>query len=377
MGGKCYLICGEDDYLVEQAALKLVERLVPAADRALGLEVVDGRVDRVETVVAAVRACVASLATAGLFGGTKLTWLREPSFLGGKAADSEMVKAALAELVSFVKQGLPEGQTLLLSACQINRNSALFRAFQAAGEVQDFGAGAKPHQREQAAAQRLVELLTQHGLQMESPVRAAFLARVGIETRLVVNELIKLRTYLGRDGVATMDDIQAVVSVGREALVWDWLDAFGERRAAATIRQLRLLLNQAESPIGLVAMLDVRLRELLILREALERKWVVAEPGGAAPRPVWKPLPPAIEAWFAAAESDFRKQSPFRQGKALAQAGGWSLRELRLARHLLLEVREALVSSSLPGDYLLEMAVMRMLGLPRRTGAAAARGRAA
>ena len=45
MNGKLYLICGDDDYLVDAAARARLDQLVPAADRALGVERIDGRKD--------------------------------------------------------------------------------------------------------------------------------------------------------------------------------------------------------------------------------------------------------------------------------------------------------------------------------------------
>ena len=52
-----YLICGEDEFRVSLAVRQLLDMLVPEADRALGLEVFDGAVGKVdEAIVAAIKA---------------------------------------------------------------------------------------------------------------------------------------------------------------------------------------------------------------------------------------------------------------------------------------------------------------------------------
>lgn len=377
MAKSCHLICGEDDFQVEIEARKLVDRLVTPDRRDFGLEIVDGRVESVDACAAAIRQCLQSVATDGLFGGgEKLTWFREPAFLAqDRLGKSTVVKERLEDLVACIKAGLPEGRTLLLTTFRINRASALFKAFQAAGEVQDFGSNLRPRQREDAARQRLAEWLPRVGLQMTAEARSLFLARVGVDSRLLVNELEKLRCYCGEGATASAADVQAVVSLGREAEIWGILDAFGDRDASRLIAQLRAQLGQSESPIGVVTMLESRVSELLIVRQALDRGW--AAPGSTGMALNWRDLPPAIEAWFAAADTDFRRMNPYRAGRLAAQAGNWTLRELRWARHLLIGLREALVSSSLPGDWLAETRLLQAIGTrrPARRRAAAAMGR--
>jgi DNA polymerase-3 subunit delta len=210
---------------------------------------------------------------------------------------------------------------------------------------------------------------------MTAEARALFLARVGVDSRLLVSELEKLRCYCGEGATAGADDVQAVVSLGREAEIWGILDAFGDRDAPRLTAQLRTQLGQSESPIGLVSMLESRVSELLIVRQALDRGW--AAPGSTGMALNWRDLPPAIEAWFTASDNDFRRMNPYRAGRLAAQAVHWSLRELRWARHLLVGLREALVSSSLPGGWLTETRLLQAIGTrrPARGRAAAPMGR--
>ncbi len=373
MASAAYLVCGDDEFLVSEAARQVVDRLVPTEARDLGLEIIDGRCASADAAVAALRRCTESLATPGFLGGAKLTWLRDATFLGGnRKGESETVRTLLTALAATVRRGLPAEQPLLVSTTAISRASALFKALAAAGEVQDFGSGFKPHELEKLASQRLDACLQRANLRMDAAARAAFLARVGTETRLIASEIEKLRTYVGEAAHATPADVEAIVSVGREAVVWDLVDTFGLREVGPLIRHLRRMLAQGEQPIGLVVMLDNRVRDLLILREALDRGWLKAGGGNSSSPPVWTALPAEIDAWFSAGTNDLRKQHWFRLTRLVEQAARWRLVDLRRMRWRLVELREKLVSTGLPAAFLVESTLLRDIGpaQPRRTTAA-------
>ena len=82
LGKSAYLICGDDEFRVSLATKELLDRLVPEADRAFGLDQIDGRVGTVDETVAVLRAVRDALVSDSLFGpGSKTVWLREPAFL--------------------------------------------------------------------------------------------------------------------------------------------------------------------------------------------------------------------------------------------------------------------------------------------------------
>jgi DNA polymerase-3 subunit delta len=370
-------VCGSDDYLVEQQARRIVEARVPAADRTLGLEVVDGRVDTGDAAVQAIRQCLEAVQTPGFFGSGKLVWLKNASFLNPQVrpGDSDLVKERLAGLTALIKGGIPDGQGLLISALTVARNTSFFKACQAAGEVSDFGSSDKAWELEKLARERLNGLLHEFRLQMTEEVRERFLQRVGASTRMMANELEKLRVYLGAAGErVAAADVDAIVSVGREAMAWDLTDAMGERNAPALVDALRRLEAQNENPIGLVTMAESRIRDLLVLRQAMDQHWLEVREGERGATCRWKePLPAGADALLAALPRDPRSVAPFVQKKIAAQAVRYTLAELRRARLLLMELREKLVSSSTPPEALLEGALLRVVGWRKSAGPAVTR----
>ena len=255
LGKSAYLICGDDEFRVSLATKELLDRLVPEADRAFGLDQIDGRVGTVDETVAVLRAVRDALVSDSLFGpGSKTVWLREPAFLSNdRIGKSQDLKGDLAELVSRIREGFGEGTHLVVSTLKINRASAFFKAF--AGKdcaVADFGSGLKARQKAEAAAELVTDFCTRLKFKMEPDARRLFLARVGTESRQIVSELEKLACYCGEGKAATADDVREIVSSGAVSEVWDFTDAFCTRDPKALVAQVRMQLGQGESAIRLV-----------------------------------------------------------------------------------------------------------------------------
>ena len=377
MEGKLCLICGDDDYLVDTAARERINQLVPAADREFGVEIVDGQRDTLDGIIEAVNACMESVQTPGFFGATKVTWFRDVSFLtgSGRSAGTTAAKEVVQKLVAWLKDGLLAGQNLIITTTKVLRNSTFFKTCQQLGEIQDFGSGHKAWELEKLAGERMDALFKQAGLTVDAPARDEFLKRVGCDTRLLVSEVEKLRLYVGASSRVTVEDVREITSIGREAEAWDLLDAFGERNALGVLTTLNRLSGQRGIGIMLATMLERTVRDLLILREAHDRKWVYGGTGGACG---WsKNLPPEVAALLSTLPVNPTATGTWILKKKLPHALNFTLMELRVARHRILDLREKLVSCALPEMFLLETTLLRIIGNPRRTAAGPKRPAAA
>lgn len=362
---RVHLVWGADEFEASRKARELVEQFCPPDQQAFGLETVDGRVDTIELAVAALNKCLSAIRTVGFFGDGKTIWLKDVKFFVPKSGESdegeeseggglsEDVKERIAALTEEIKKGLPEGQHLVIHCDKIARNSALYKAVQASGEIHEFNPPEKDYQAEEASQDYAEGVFRAAGLTLREGVIEQFLERTGRDSRQIHNEVEKLALYLGTRKEVRSEDVRAIVSATREAAVWDLTDAFGSRDIPRALAIFRQLMTQKESPNGIIAILESRLRDLIIWRQCLDRRWLRINKRGDRVFTDWVPSPEA-DAILAALPKDPRKMHWFPGGKLAEQASKFSFEELRHAHRLTTAAHERLVSSGIPPEILIE-----------------------
>ena len=368
-----HLIVGEDDYLAEATARKIVEAAVEPSLRATAVETVDGGADNMEDQLESIKACVASIQTPPFLDPVKLTWWRGVTFLPGGGRNgsiSEPVKAALARFAEDLSaHPLPPCQTLVITAPKLLKTSVFAKTIAKFAQVVEFASGGKSRDRMQAALSRLPDLAEAEGLKFDPDADAAFISKVGSDTRLIVSELAKLRTYIGsgRDNV-TAADVAEITSVGGEdPELWDITDAIAQRSASRLLATLARFDGKKGYGILIASVTEKFLRELYIYRDALDNGWLT--PYGS-----WtKNIPPeAAEDLDVAGIGPSTARSQWAAKNGARNAKAFTLAELRLARFRMLQVREKLVSSA-ADDSLAAQELLRIIARRPKAPAAAAR----
>jgi DNA polymerase-3 subunit delta len=369
MSGRAILIVGNDTYRVSERVKSLISELLPGGQSDVGLEVIDGRVDTAScaTVVAS---CLNALQSMSLFGSSRVVWLKDAGFLSEKGtgdrggddeadagAPSSAAKGSTAAMTAWVKGGAPDGVALVVTAQSVDRRSALYKAFEAKGEVETLAISDKPREAEKQAREFIASLAGRNGLKMSGDALQALLERTGTDTQTLANEVEKLSLYSG-GGVVTGRDVLLMAVPSREAMVWQLTDAMGSRNAEEAFAVLRQLLFQGESPMAIIAAIEGYLRQLAVAREILDRGWARVSGRDLA----WRDLNEAESAMLdAAGKADLRKFHPFRAMKIAEQASRRSARDIRRCRQAALRTHERLVSSSLPQPLALDFLVQHLL----------------
>jgi DNA polymerase-3 subunit delta len=141
---------------------------------------------------------------------------------------------------------------------------------------------------------------------------AQALAEVEDDPRALGNEIIKLLTYANYARPVALEDVQTLTPAGSDAIIWDMVDAIGQRRGTVAQRELHKLLLTAE-PLYILGMI---VRQYRLLLQACE---MVGER--------------ASEAEIASA---LKMKSGYAAGKIIAQARKFKLADLeRIYRRLL------------------------------------------
>jgi len=368
-----YLLAGDDEYRRNTRATQVVEALCPPDQQSFGLEIIDGDVGNTEDALKAIAACNAALRTPGFLGGRKLVWLRDASFLASSPRVSgEEVRARLAGLAELIRDGLPPGVTMLVSAPSIDKRGSFYKACSAVGSVELFEKPSKAYQLTRYVTDIAADAFRKEKINIAPDLLQLFLQRTGNDTRQIVQEVEKLSIYLGERRRIRREDIIAVVAPVREAAHWEFADAVINRDTLTALRILRNLLAHREQPIGLIVSLERRFRELLILRDCLDRGWLRIITLGRRKDAKWLDSPEVDES-LSGLPSDPRRDHPYRTAMRAREAARYTIAELLAARRLVVDAHLQMLSTSLPPAMLLEFLVLQINArLPdRRSGASA------
>ena len=358
-----HLIVGEDDYLVETTARRLRDAAVPEELRASAVETVDGDADAQDEQLASLRACEASVQTPPFLDPVKLTWWRNVTFLPGGGRNgriADRVKDALERFAKgFAANPLPPNQHLIVTAPKLLQASLFAKAMKAVAEVVVYAAEKNSRGRADAALSLLPELAKEEKLKFAPGAAEAFVAKVGTDTRTIISELAKMRAYLwGERDTVTREDVAAISSAGGdEPELWLLTDAVGRRDVVRTVALLRTFLGMKSAGVLLSTVLEKYFRELCVYRDAVDRGWITLH-GWA------RTLPADATAMLDAAGIGPNAERRGWVARANAAASrNYTARELRVARHRMMKVRERLVSSS-ADDALVGTELLRIL--PRK-----------
>ena len=361
-----HLIVGEDDYLAEATARKVVEAAVPADLRASAVETIDGNAANEEAQLASLAACRASVQTPPFLDPVKLTWWRGVNFLPGGGRNGKTTEAVGNALRKFAEElaanPLPGNQFLVVTATKLLKTSIFAKTFKGFAQVVEFAGGGKNRDRMESALARLPELAAEEKLSFAPGADAAFIAKVGTDTRVIVSELVKMRTYLGaeRDTV-TREDIAAVASVGGdEPELWEITDAISQRNPAKLVATLSNFEGKNGFGILLATVAEKFFRELVVYREAIDNGWLT--PYGTWARDLPQQVADDLDA---AGVGPSASKSPWMTKRAASNARAFTMRELRLARYRMLQAREKLVSSA-ADDSLVASELLRVIARPAR-----------
>ena len=125
---------------------------------------------------------------------------------------------------------------------------------------------------------------------------------------------------------------------------------------------LRQLLFQRLSPIALIAGLEARFRDLLVLREALDQEWAVLSSSGRQNQLTWQDLPSeVVEQYDDMRKGNPRKLNPYRASILASQAQRYSLVELEWCQRAILAAHKRLVSTGLSNALILELLVVNLV----------------
>ena len=208
--------------------------------------------------------------------------LRELPEGGGSA------QAASGAVLAHLEEGVP-GTILLARAVDPPRTSALFKAFEARGDVRSAGMGEGDPAR--LLARRARKLADEKKISIEPASIERLFARTDGDPRLFASELEKILGWAGEGGKVRPVDVEALVEDRRAEDVYAFFDAFGARDRAETLRRLERVLSgrtlrtgereiKGDEPLrAFFGMLVGEIRRLLVVRARCDETRTKINPG--------------------------------------------------------------------------------------------------
>lgn len=310
-----YLIAGADSYLRSQAREKIIAEKVPAEVRDFAV----GRFSLERTPLGTV---LAQALNRPMLSPVQVLVMTD---LDGVKDD------ALAELEGYFSA--PANFTVLVfEAEELDQRTRLARLLLEHCEFVD----AKSRDG-QDALEATRQFARELGLAVDAATAQDLVFAVGPNQGLLRAELEKLRAFAGKEGRVTSADLETLVSPARRFSVFELSALLAERRQDEALQRLRKLLQDGESPVGIVGLLAWLYRKLLQARA----------------------LPPNTPAWRVARAL---RAPESRVTMLLRQAKRFSLEELRGAFAALLDADVALKSSPASPEAILEALVIELSG---------------
>ena len=268
-------VVGSDESEVKRAARELAAQMTPPDGGDFGCDIIDGAAEHSDQAATRIHQAVEALLTFPFFGGEKLVWLKNASFLGDdQIGKSQAVAGALEKLVETLSSGLPESTRFLLSAIGVDKRRTFYKTLGKLGQVEIFDkVDASKSGWEEEAAALVRQRAGDRGLSLSAEALEIFTLFTGGERRPIENELEKLDLYLGperRD--VSADDVRLLVPMSRAGIVFDLGNALAERNLNRALGLLDQLLFQGETAIGiLIVAIIPTIRNLLLVKDLMTR----------------------------------------------------------------------------------------------------------
>ncbi len=214
---KFKFIAGADDFLVTRMGKEAFAEMTRELNDEFAQEVIDGAVNNVGEVEAAVRLFVQAVTTLPMFGGKKVVWLKDVTFFGdtvtGRAEGTLTQVESLKEILATVD---PAQVEVLITASPVDRRRAFFKWCEKNGESH-WIAAAGERGGGTDLSQVVADEAKRNGIVFTPGATELLVGKLNGNTRLLVEEVAKLASYLGPEGGKV-----------EEALVMDLVPNFGE-----------------------------------------------------------------------------------------------------------------------------------------------------
>ena len=265
-------VSGPDDFLAGRLAREIWEEMKSGVEDEFSVEVVSGYAGKIDEVAEAVNRVRSAVQTLGLFGGRRVVWLKDVSFLAdtvlGKAEGTAALCDDLKELLDSVN---PEEVGVLISASPVDRRKKVVKWLEEVGDYRATGGMDSRGGGAEALIAALGEECRRMGVTIAREAVEPLLSKVNGNSRLLLEEARKLATYLGEDGaVITAKLVEELTPNFGEGDFFETTEAFFSRDIDWTLSALRRHFFAGNDARPVISSLQNRNRLLVQVRALVD-----------------------------------------------------------------------------------------------------------
>lgn len=245
---KFYLITGKEEFLAEKAVQTLIDRLIPAEERALNLSVFYGK--EAEKLPEA-------LATPAMFGSSRLSIVRQAQHLTGKPLEA---------VERFIRQP-PDDGYLVLWAGDIDKRSRFFKRLDKLIDPVDC-----TRLRDSQTVKWMSDYAASLGKSLDKEAIARLSAINWPGLRELASEIDQLALMVGDKAVIRAADVDEMGGASFALDRWALSEAVRSLDSAAAFQAIDRLSLSSLKPTQVIGDLFRLLRQLLVLRWYVDRR---------------------------------------------------------------------------------------------------------
>jgi DNA polymerase-3 subunit delta len=207
---KFTFICGSDDFLVGRVGKERFEALASAVTDEFSREIINGFAANVGEVETAVNRFREAVQTVSMFGGQRVVWLKDVNFLADTVTGrAESTLELVADLQKILETVNPSETAILITAAPIDRRRSFPKWCEKNADFTLIG-GDGDSASEALAGVALAEAKLL-GATFAPGAVELMLAKVGANTRLIVEETRKLATYALPTEIAAQEGVEQAI----------------------------------------------------------------------------------------------------------------------------------------------------------------------
>ncbi|MDO4411027.1 MAG: DNA polymerase III subunit delta [Akkermansia sp.] len=337
-----HLIFGSDDGLVSEKSSLLFGKLTEGTDE-FSHEIIEGNVADSEIAEQTIHQTIEALCTLPFFGGLKVVWLKNCTFLDDSIiAKSASVIKALESLQTLLEKGLGEQVKLLISATGYDKRRSFNKFLISLAQCQEYNTPDITKDGWEESLKPIIrQLCDERGLSFEASALELFIHRVSESTRQIASDIEKLDIYLGQERrQITIEDVEIMVPLTRSGVIFEISRALESKNIATAIKLIDFQLERGENAIAIM-----RATFIPTIRNLLTARMLIEEFGlKVLPKQISN-LPPSALGLIPLKKDGTPNIYPLFN--AMKHAGKYNTKQLKKSLRECLRADRALVSSSL------------------------------